>query len=85
MKSLHIAHDSNKEFDNLEMKNIGQGECPICLENTEIYQLYCGHKLCKNCLASEIMTFLNNNKVPICRGHCENDTLCGAEIISQDI
>lgn len=72
----------------LTIKSCGIGECPICYNETEIFQLYCGHKICKECLLCEITELIKQGQVPVCRQTIEdeeNDEICSSEIMMDDI
>lgn len=70
----------------LSFKSIGIGECPLCYEDRELYQLYCGHTICKPCLIDEINTQIDSLKIPVCRQSNEEDnTSCDAEIMPNDV
>lgn len=82
LKSLHIKINSEMVPDfksPLSIKKIGKGECPICLEEKELYKFYCGHSLCKECIESEIKHLMSENNVFVCRQDCN------AEIMPNDV
>lgn len=62
--------------DSLEVKECGEGKCPLCGKNGNLYQLYCGHKICKKCLDAEVETQIGKGKLPLCR-----QKNCNSEII----
>ncbi|KAK8854387.1 hypothetical protein M9Y10_016949 [Tritrichomonas musculus] len=64
----------------------GIGSCPLCLDDKELLKLYCGHTICRDCLASEITTLIDSNKLPICREQDEKSRKqCCSEIVPSDI
>lgn len=82
LDSLHIKIKSKMVPDQkspLSIKKSGKGECPICLDVKELYELYCGHKLCKECLTSEIIHQIDSNNIAVCRQDC------GAEIMPKEV
>ncbi|KAK8870193.1 hypothetical protein M9Y10_008070 [Tritrichomonas musculus] len=66
----------------LLIKKYGVGECPICYEETELFELYCGHIICEECLVSDIRQMISEKITPCCRqiNDDENEN-CGALII----
>lgn len=88
LESLRIVLGS-KNVPNLKspltFRVINQGECPLCLEDKELYELYCGHHICKECLIDEILQLIYDNKPPVCRQICENGEKCNAEIMKGDV
>lgn len=91
LKSLRIKIGSDMvptAKSPLTIKSIGVDECPICAEDCEVFQLYCGHKLCKDCLISEIKTLISENQIPVCRQQYEEEeghNLCNSEILINDV
>lgn len=63
----------------------GQGTCPLCFSDTDLYQLYCGHQYCQDCLLGEIIFHIKNGDVPICRATDKKGTMCKSEIIPSDV
>lgn len=64
----------------LGIREAGNGECPLCLDDGDLLELYCGHKICKNCLIRELSELVLQNKVPVCR-QATSKQICGAEIM----
>ena len=62
----------------ISFQNIGIGECPVCYYENEIYELYCGHKYCNECLFTQIKSQVEELKPPVCPD-------CRAEILSHDV
>ncbi|KAK8839269.1 hypothetical protein M9Y10_032201 [Tritrichomonas musculus] len=89
LSSFHIKLGSPnfpKANSPITAQPCGEGSCPQCFEDKELLQLYCGHKICQDCLASEITTLVNNNKLPICREMDEKSSKqCCSEVIPSDI
>lgn len=83
-KSVHIKVGSEVVPDlqaSLEPKECGTGKCPICQKNGQLYQLYCSHKICKECLDSEVEKQINQGKLPFCHQQTSNHIDCNSEII----
>lgn len=58
----------------------GTGTCPACSRERRLMELYCGHKICNDCLIEEIKNALSENRIPTCR-----EDECKAEILSTDV
>lgn len=70
----------------LSVKLAGKGTCSFCLdEDVDLYEIYCGHALCKQCLVDDIKQQILENKPPSCRQQCEDGSLCNAEIMQKDV
>ena len=66
----------------LLIKKCGVGECPICFEETELFELYCGHTICEECLVSDIRQMITEKMTPCCRQiNDEENSNCGALLI----
>ncbi|KAK8890318.1 hypothetical protein M9Y10_035091 [Tritrichomonas musculus] len=89
LKSLRLKIKSEMVPDlqsQLQITNCGTGKCPICHKEKELLQLYCGHKICQNCLDSEIKLKLEQNKLPFCHQKTTDDkTDCNSEIIIKSL
>lgn len=82
LKEVHI--DLGNAVPTLEShlaaEDCGSGTCPVCSRERRLLQLYCGHKICKDCYAEEIKNALNDNKKPAC--HHDD---CGAEFLAPEV
>lgn len=71
MDTDSAAHDplDSDTFEDLDDENISETEtteCPICYETFPLRALRdydCGHKYCKNCLSTDIITHISNGDV----------------------
>lgn len=89
LKSLRIKIGS-KEVPNLQSAldpmKCDNEECPICHSNRPLLQLYCGHKICKDCLNQEIREKLAENKLPHCHQiYAEDNKECNSEILIKSL
>lgn len=76
LKSLRIQIDSEMIPDlqsPLLIKECGVGECPICYDENELFELYCGHITCQECLIADIRQLVMDKKTPVCRQMNEGD------------
>lgn len=89
LKSLRIQVGSEMVPDlksPLSIRKYGIGECPICYDETELFELYCGHKTCQECLIADIKQLVTDKKTPVCRQTNEEDnTSCNALIIFDSV
>ena len=80
MNDLHLKEENL--HGELLLKNVGKGECQICFnDNVDLYKLYCGHALCKECWQGEIESQLSQGASTIV---CRIDN-CYSEIMIKDI
>ncbi|OHS95882.1 hypothetical protein TRFO_10293 [Tritrichomonas foetus] len=79
LESLKIDPKHIKE--DIGFKNIGVGECQSCFDDTsDLYELYCGHQLCKYCWTQEMKEQIDRKLTARCRIDG-----CGCEIMAHDI
>lgn len=80
LKSLHVSESMIREP--LTFTCIGKGECEICcLDDVDLYQMYCGHIQCFDCWKEEIEVQLSQGAHSIV---CRVDD-CYSEIMLSDV
>lgn len=83
MKEMHLEH--HNPSDPLSLHSIGKGFCDICVsEDVDIYELYCGHRMCLDCWKYDISMQLQT-KYPECPLPLEDGSICNAMIMDHDI
>lgn len=65
---LHLGTDSFPTLkSSITAKLCEKDDCPICLEKTELLQLYCSHKICKQCFIDNVSYQLQKSQYfPTC-------------------
>ena len=81
IKSFHINLEGEKSLESqLAYKDVGFGKCPVCShENKRLYELYCGQRICKECIVEEDKNAVIKGHIPVC--HQE----CNAEFLAHDV
>lgn len=83
LKSIHIQLGSTAVptlESNLLPRDCGVGPCPACHRDRRLVELYCGHKICNDCLTEEIKKALAENTIP----RCHQDD-CNTEILGNAV
>lgn len=78
IKTLHISLGSTAAEtleSNLLAKECGLGTCSACHRERRLVELYCGHKICNDCLANQIKSALDKNEIPRCQQDCNAEIL----------
>lgn len=81
IESFHIHIDGENTLEEkLAYKDSGYGSCPVCKrDNRRLYELYCGHKICKDCLQEDVKNAVIKSNIPVCHQDCN------AEMLAHDV
>lgn len=83
LRSLNIDTDTITCKENLRLKQIENGLCPICNQNQPLYQLYCKHSACIECWKNNILNHLKSHKIARCI-HNQSKP-CNSILFSQNV